>query len=442
MIKKFWFTLILVHFVALAVVAQPDADKRIDELIGSKDWFSLIDEYPLLKDSLRQECLRLEADSYISLYTGDRPKALASIGELLAKHQGSLGARLLDFVVLYGQVLYDSGYYSAAADYIQSVAAQFRPWGVESVNKALSYYERLYNACRSLPPVTLSRPAADTRVRYVLRELPSQLLWPRARQPKPDSGRLLTIEVPATLHGNGVLFSLDTGAEHTFVSKKFAERNGLPLMGDTVRVNASKGLRTFIDSMQIGNITVRNLVAYVGTDAGSVYDLLGIDAVLGADFLWAVGETQLCTADSTLLFPAHMTPRPATGINLLSNSLVRVHSGSETMPFLFDTGNASSNSCYLYRPYYNAHRALVDSQARVDTLQGGSYGRLGTSVLKVLDGDCALAIGGRAMQVPRAVVDSNGSSDRGLCYGNIGMCAVMQSRKIILNYKNMFIKIE
>ena len=86
----------------------------------------------------------------------------------------------------------------------------------------------------------------------------------------------------------------------SFVSEKFVREKGLPLIGDTVvYTGKSKGLRTVIDSLQIGEITVRNIVAGVGLEEESeLFDLVGIGPILGRDVIAAIGETQICMDDS------------------------------------------------------------------------------------------------------------------------------------------------
>ena len=106
-----------------------------------------------------------------------------------------------------------------------------------------------------------------------------------------------------------------------------------------------------------GEITVRNIIAGVGLEEESeLFDLVGIGPILGRDVIRAIGETQICMDDSTMLFPFKTSPLPAYGRNLLYNSHVKAAANGESLRFLFDTGNASNNACYLYAAYYNSHQ--------------------------------------------------------------------------------------
>ena len=135
----------------------------------------------------------------------------------------------------------------------------------------------------------------------IVRKNPLRLLWnmiPAYLTALGTSSSAATI--PVTLHGETIPFHFDTGAGMTFVSEKFVREKGLPLIGDTVvYTGKSKGLRTVIDSLQIGEITVRNIVAGVGLEEESeLFDLVGIGPILGRDVIAAIGETQICMDDS------------------------------------------------------------------------------------------------------------------------------------------------
>ena len=69
---------------------------------------------------------------------------------------------------------------------------------------------------------------------------------------------------------------------------------------------------------------------------------------------------------------------------MLYNSHVKATAGGECLRFLFDTGNASNNACYLYAAYCNSHREVIDEVATTDTISGGGYGSAGEREMKVI----------------------------------------------------------
>ena len=317
--------------------------------------------------------------------------------------------------------------------------------GVTQGLDAMEYYYLHVNALRDFPALDLSRPNHDVLVPFILKELKPKRIesWMRKKEERNPDTKSVLITIPVTLHGETIPFHFDTGAGMTFVSEKFVREKGLPIIGDSVVYTGnSKGLRTFIDSLQIGEITVRNIVAGVGLEKESeLLELVGVGPILGRDVITAIGETQICMDDSTMLFPIETSPLPAYGRNMLYNSHVEASANGESLRFLFDTGNANNNTCYLYAAYYNSHREAVDKIATKDTISGGGYGIAGAREMKVIR-PFRLSIGNMPIQLVEAVVDEESSLADDYCHGNIGIAAVLQHRKTTINFREMFVKFE
>ncbi len=434
--------LLLLYFQAISA-QQPD--QRIGELINTEDWFGLDKESPILKDSIQTPFLKVVAEAMIARNFNQKESALLCLNELLSNYQSDLGAGVYNFIILRAQLLEEMGRYAEAADFMKNVLDQLRGQGVTQGLDAMDYYYQHINALRDFSALSLSRPDHDVAVPFVLKELRPKRIepWMRKKDGRNPDTKSVLLTIPVTLHGETVPFHFDTGARMTFVTEKFVREKGLLLIGDTVVYTGnSKGLRTFIDSLQIGEITVRNIVADVGLEEESeLFDLVGVGPILGLDVITAIGETQICMDDSTMLFPVETTPLPAYGRNMLYNSHVEATAGGESLRFLFDTGNASNNACYLYASYYNSHREVVDKVATTDTISGGGYGSAGAREMKVIR-PFSLSIGNMPIQFVEAVVDPESPLADDHCHGNIGIAAVLQHRKTIINFRDMFVKFE
>lgn len=442
--KKFAITILFALTFVVNMPAQ-EADNRISEFINNEDWFGLIEEYPQLKDSVQYPFMKLVAEAMINRYTNHKEEAAADILELLRNHQKELGGELMPFVFLRAQLLYETGHYADAADLLGNTLSQLKANGLSSGLENMEYFYKWYNAVRDYPPMSVTRPNKDTQIKFSLKHwyLLKHEPWMNTPKSNNDNKNIVSIMVPVKLHGKTLPFAFDTGSMGSFfVTEKFAHENGLKILGDTLLVNSNANAKyAYIDSLQIGDITVRNAIAIVGVgDNNRALDAVGLDAVLGIDVMSAVGETQINMDDSTMTFPIKMTPKPATGCNLLDNSRVKVQSGNETMTFLFDTGNTDANSCYLYGPYYKTHREYVDENAFTDTISDGGYGHAGRKVAKVLP-KFELSIGGLPIKVSKAYVYPDSYDVDGHCFGAITIGAVLQYNKTILNYKDMFIKL-
>ena len=437
--------IILLSLFSSLVISAQQPDQRIGELVNTEDWFGLDKEYPILKDSIQTPFLKVVAEAMIARNFNKKQRALECLNELLANHQSDLGAGVFNFIILRAQLLEEMGRYAEAADFIKYVFDQLKGQGVTQGLDAMEYYYQHVNVLRELPALSLSRPNHDVSVPFTLKELKPKRIesWMRKKDERNPDAKSILMSIPVTLHGETIPFHFDTGAGTTFVTEKFVREKGLPLIGDTVTYTGnSKGLRTFIDSLQIGEITVRNIVAGVGLEKESeLLDLVGVGPILGRDVITAIGETQICMDDSTMLFPLKTSPLPVYGRNMLYNSHVEATADGEKLRFLFDTGNANNNACYLYAAYYNTHRETIDKIATTDTISGGGYGIAGAREMKVIRPFC-LSIGNMPIQLVEAVVDEESSLADDHCHGNIGIAAVLQHRKTILNFRDMFVNFE
>ena len=437
--------IILLSLFSSLVISAQQPDQRIGELVNTEDWFRLVKEYPILKDSVQTPFLKVVAEAMIARNFNKKQCALECLNELLANHQSDLGAGVFNFIILRAQLLEEMGQYAEAADFIKNVLDQLKRQGVTQGLDAMKYYYQHVSVLRELPALSLSRPNHDVSVPFTLKELKPKRIesWMRKKDERNLDAKSVLMSIPVTLHGETIPFHFDTGAGTTFVTEKFVREKGLPLIGDTVTYTGnSKGLRTFIDSLQIGEITVRNIVAGVGLEKESeLFDLVGVGPILGRDVITAIGETQICMDDSTMLFPLKTSPLPVYGRNMLYNSHVEATADGEKLRFLFDTGNANNNACYLYAAYYNTHRETIDKIATTDTISGGGYGIAGAREMKVIRPFC-LSIGNMPIQLVEAVVDEESSLADDHCHGNIGIAAVLQHRKTILNFRDMFVNFE
>ena len=437
-------TFLLSLFFSRMVSAQ-QPDQRIGELVNSEDWFRLDKEYPMLKDSMQVPFLKVVAETMIARNFNHKEHALECLDDLLSNHQSELGTGVFNFIILRAQLLEEMGRYAEAADFLKNILEQLEGQGVTDGLDAMKYFHQHINAIREFPAQSLSRPNYDVSVPFALKELKPKRIesWMRKKDDRNPDTKSVLMSIPVTLHGETIPFHFDTGAGMTFVSEKFVREKGLPLIGDSIIYTGnSKGLRTFIDSLQIGEITVRNIIAGGGLEKESeLLDLVGVGPILGRDVIASIGETQICMDDSTMLFPVETSPLPVYRRNMLYNSHIEATADGENLRFLFDTGNASNNACYLFAAFYKTHRKAIDEVATIDTISGGGYGSAGAKEMKVIRPFC-LSIGNMPIGFAEAIVDKESTLADEHCHGNIGIAAVLQHRKTTLNFRDMFVKFE
>ena len=438
-LRTFFLTTLLC--LSMFHVKAQQADIRIASLINDEDWFTLSEELPLYKDSIRAGYLRLIADALLATHTNRTAEAITMLGELLTKHQEEIGTQsALNFALLRLQLIGEQGHYAEAADGIQRIIEQLESAGVTETQSFHTMYAH-YNILREYAPLTILRPEHDVNVPFRLIEpkVSKQEEWMRGGK-KSFKGNLMT--VPVTIHGKEHPFIFDTGAGATFLFENTAKELGLTILQDTVTINGSqKGLRAYIDSLQIGEITIRNVVTYVGFSDAIDTLMDGMDAILGMDIIVSIGETQILMDKQQLVFPLHFTPmQQDTKNHLLINGslLLRTKKDSIPLTFQFDTGCSTAE---LYNGYYRKFKAIVDSIAEKDTITTFNYGQIMNSEVLLLP-QVKFTINDTPIHIEEVYLYPSSSAYLHQDDGRLGMDFLRQFKKITINLKHMYLDVK
>lgn len=105
--KKILFLLTIL--VSVPAFSQ-SADERIGTFLNQADWFGLEKNYPILKDSMQADFLKLMSEALIGYYFNRPDEALQSIHKLLVNHQAEIGGQnALNMAILAGQLRVSKG---------------------------------------------------------------------------------------------------------------------------------------------------------------------------------------------------------------------------------------------------------------------------------------------------------------------------------------------
>lgn len=116
-------TLILFIFtlIPLTLSAQ-NVDQRINELLGSGDWFALNREYSEIKDSVQSDVLKSMTETMLAAYF-NRPEELGgNLTALIDNHSEEIGLQNVCNMLMLGAITEGSnGRYALATDMVKSV---------------------------------------------------------------------------------------------------------------------------------------------------------------------------------------------------------------------------------------------------------------------------------------------------------------------------------
>ena len=430
---------IFLGFVTLSLSAQ-EVDTHIASLINDEEWFTLAEDLPQYSDSIQADYLRLIAEAMIAARTNRTDEAIATLTRLLSEHQAELGTQsALDFALLRLQMMGKQGHYAEAADGIQRIIRQLETSGVTET-QSLRTLQKHYDAVRNYAPLSVSRPNHDIAVPFRLIEpqVTKREEWMHGSK-KAYKGNLMT--VPVTVHGKEHPFIFDTGAGATFLFEKTAREMGLTILPDTVTINGSqKGLRAYIDSLQIGEITCRDVMAYVGLSDAIDTLMVGMDALLGMDIIAAFPEIQLHMDKQQLVFPAHPTPMPQDiKPNLLIDGSLLLRAKKDSVPLTFhlDTGCSTAE---LYSGYYNKFATDTDRMAEKDTITTFTYGQIHNEEVLLLP-RASFMVGNQPVSMEEVYLYPSSGEYLHQHEGRLGMDFFRQFDTIIINLRDMYLNI-
>ena len=429
----------MLYLLPLTAAAQ-QADQRAATLINQADWFTLRDEFPSLRDSMQYDFLRLMAESMLNYHFGQDTEAVANIAELLNHHQAELGtATSLSMNYLRLGILGRMGQYAEAADGAKSVIDQLAGQGADELLVPAIRIYNIYTPMRAYPAPQLVRSAQDVVVpfnRVVVNDVKREEWMRTGKIQRRDS----LLSVPVAIHGKTYPFIFDTGASQTMIALRKVQELGLPILTDTLTIGSADGQEkicsyAFIDSLSVGGITYRNMMALVGTDTTLAHHTQKLDFILGVDFIRAVGEVQIDMDKREMLFPAKPTPRPATGSNIYLEQVPYLHASKDGRPllFCFDTGCAGAT---LSNNYYQKFSDEVKATATPDTITTMGYGTIDTHEVLYLP-SVSFAINDMSVTIREIHLDptATGNTD-----GRMGTALLCLFRRITINMQEMFIE--
>ena len=429
----------MLYLLPLTAAAQ-QADQRAATLINQADWFTLRDEFPSLRDSMQYDFLRLMAESMLNYHFGQDTEAVANIAELLNHHQAELGtATSLSMNYLRMSILGRMGQYAEAADGAKSVIDQLAGLGADELLVPAIRIYNTYAPMRAYPAPQLVRSAQDVAVpfnRVVVNDVKREERMRTGKIQRRDS----LLSVPVAIHGKTYPFIFDTGASQTMIALRKVQELGLPILTDTLTIGSADGQEkicsyAFIDSLSVGGITYRNMMALVGTDTTLAHHTQKLDFILGVDFIRAVGEVQIDMDKREMLFPAKPTPRPATGSNIYLEQVPYLHASKDGRPllFCFDTGCAGAT---LSSNYYQKFSDEVKATATPDTITTMGYGTIDTHEVLYLP-SVSFAINDTPVTIREIHLDPTATDNTD---GRMGTALLRLFRRITINMQEMFVE--
>lgn len=351
---------------------------------------------------------------------------------LIRNFQQEIGfGNVVSMIMIKSQSLAEMEEYALAADNIKAFTDAASIHMDSATTKSLYDTYRYYDRLRSIPKSQLLRPSADT-------EIPIDIDTLKV------GGNMMYI--PVRINGKEERFILDSGCPTSaFFSERMAQKYNVRTVFDSLIVNGTGtgyGRLGFLDSIKVGDMTLKNLLITVVPSNPSVDSIFRVDAVLGQPIMKLAGEIQIYPQKKKVIFPIHHTPLPQSGRNMIihaSHPYIKTYHLDERLIMHFDTGNSSSN---LHYNFYEKNKNEIEKLGTKYSRLSGGYGSVGMKEFYRLP-SFELKIGNTVFNMKNMEISTEPVFvSQGNENGALGMAFIKLFDKVTVNFDQMFVDVE
>lgn len=259
---------------------------------------------------------------------------------------------------------------------------------------------------------------------------------------KRDIAGLLNVSV--SLQNDSVDFVFDTGANISVLIESVAKKYGVRLLPGKVRTGTStskkvEGQMGLLD-LKLGNIEIKNAVFLVLPDSSLTYanGAYIIRGVIGFPIMYALKEFVMAGDKYMTVI---QNPEKATDRNLAfdgQNILIEVKSQNDTLPFLFDSGNTTTNLSALYFDTYK--NDILGKCKKVNVTTGGAGGFESTEAYILDSLDLSVGDSQYTLHSSRVYPVDLSGYDRKFLFGNFGQDYINKFSEMKINFASMNIQ--
>lgn len=422
-INKLLFSLTFFLLGYGSVSSQTQTDIKMGEILNSGDLFQLKEQYPILKDSISIEMLKLVSEAQLGIGFNQLERAESALDSLLQFHQSELGAETsIGMAAIRAMNLLNLGLYpqagQAGEDLVNALKGK-QPFQslysfvfIERMGKALSEYPRPY----------VERPSHDVVVPM-----------------KCDTvGRGFHFYIPVEVNGITKDYIYDTGCSFgNFVSEKYAKEVGLKMISDSIPVSGMKigfvKLAT-ADSLKIGEIVYHNPIFMIAPPDEGLDSVFTFDGVLGYHFIRDIQETIIDNESKSFVFPYHISDGEPNMFLSSNTPNVQIEYKGQPFNLIFDTGNVKSD---LGDKFAEMFPETVSELTDHESSRGG-FGGI-AKVRAVTLPEFSFNLSGQPVTLHHTEILKDSTNGR-LFSGSLGADLVLSFKRFVINYKNMFIR--
>ncbi|MCL2596531.1 MAG: retroviral-like aspartic protease family protein [Paludibacter sp.] len=239
-------------------------------------------------------------------------------------------------------------------------------------------------------------------------------------------------------------FVFDTGASFAMISDSIAQLMNIKILSADVNVLTATNLQiqpqlAVADSFYVGDILFENLVFLVVPQSDLTfpqadYEIYG---AIGFPQIMQMGEIRL-QRTGKIIFPKKQNKRNEKNIFLDGyNPVIQVFTENDTLLFRLDTGAGTSELSYKY---FEKYKGTFLQNAEIKKVKRGGAGGIQESEEYSLE-NFNYKIGETKGLLPKITVQTNDYKFSQLFDGNLGQDILCQYNEIVLNFKDLYLKL-
>ncbi|MGA1977912.1 MAG: retropepsin-like aspartic protease [Bacteroidales bacterium] len=252
------------------------------------------------------------------------------------------------------------------------------------------------------------------------------------------------LNVPVRLLNDSVDFVFDTGANISVLIESVAKKYGVRLLAGMARTGTStskkvEGHMGLLD-LRLGNVEIKDAVFLVLPDSDLTYanGVYIIKGVIGFPIMYALKEFVM-TGDKFMTVIQKQENTKERNIAFDGqNILIRVIAQNDTLPFIFDSGNTTTNLGALFFTAYKQEILKKCKKEKVTTAGAGGSEETMAYIL-----DSLVFFAGNTdytLKSLRIYSDDLSGYERKYLYGNFGQDYINKFSEMKINFASMNIQ--
>lgn len=246
--------------------------------------------------------------------------------------------------------------------------------------------------------------------------------------------------VSVTIKNDSLDFAFDTGAEFSVIVESLARKYGVKIFEDKVRVGTATSKivegHMGLSDIKLGNIELKNVVFLVLSDSLLTFNngLYVIKGIIGFPVIYAFKEFTI--KDDEVFLVSHKNQKSIDrNFAIYGQSIrIRVIANNDTLPFLFDSGNTSTN---LSSSFFARYKNEIIGKCKKENVETGGAGGMVKTEAFIFD-SIAISAGNSILTMHSIKIypEESMSYDK-FVYGSFGQDYINKFSEMNMNFTTM-----